>query len=124
MGRRSSASGPGGWSSSRSAERVESRDCKGEKALAAAVAAPDDDMLSPPWLQRGGVAVVDDDEASSEEAANTSEEAFTAANRSPPPLPSSQKSRMCAAMGLDMPSCKEKPTPRQNLLFQTKLLYL
>jgi hypothetical protein len=87
---------------------------------------PEDDRLSPPWVQRGGVAVVvDDDEASSEEAANTSEAgSFTAAKRSPPPLPSSQKSKMCAAMGLEMPSCKENETPRQNLLFQTKLLYL
>jgi hypothetical protein len=51
--------------------------------------------------------VVDDDEASSEDAVNTSEVAFTAAKRSPP-LPSSQKSRSCAAMGLEMSSCQKK----------------
>jgi len=72
----------------------------GEKAAVAP-----DDTLSP-WLQGAGGVVTDDDEASSEDAVNMSEAAaFTAAKRSPP-LPSSQKSRMCAAMGLEMSSCE------------------
>ena len=97
-------SGTGGSSSSRRAERVESRDGIGEKAeTAAAAAAAPSDTLSP-WPQGAGGVVTDDDEASSDDAVNMSEAVFTAAKRSPP-LPSSQKSRMCAAMGLEMPSC-------------------
>jgi len=75
----------------------------GEKAEAAAAVAPDDTLS--PWLQGAGGVVTDDDEASSEDAVNMSDAAFTAAKRSPP-LPSSQKSRMCAAMGLEMSSCE------------------
>jgi hypothetical protein len=49
--------------------------------------------------------VVVDDETSSEEAGNGSEVVVTAVKRSSP-RPSSQKSRIWAAMGLEMPSCK------------------
>jgi hypothetical protein len=85
---------------------VESRDGNGEKAEAAAVAAAaaaPNETLSP-WPQGAGGVVTVDDEASSDDAVNMSEAVFTAAKRSPP-LPSSQKSRMCAAMGLEMSSC-------------------
>uniref|UniRef100_A0A0E0GGK6 Uncharacterized protein n=2 Tax=Oryza TaxID=4527 RepID=A0A0E0GGK6_ORYNI len=53
-------------SCSRKAERVESKESNGEKAVSATA------VMSLLLLQRGGVAV-DDDEPSSEEAANCSE---------------------------------------------------
>lgn len=73
-------------SCSRKAERVESKESNGEKAVSATA------VMSLLLLQRGGVAV-DDDEPSSEEAANCSEVVATAAKRSSP-RPSSQKSRI------------------------------
>jgi hypothetical protein len=83
---------------------VESKDGMGEKAEAAGAAAVPNGMSSP-WPQgAGGVVTTDDDEASSDGAVNRSEATFTAVKRSPP-LPLSQKSKMCAAMGLEMPSC-------------------
>ena len=117
-------SGTGGSSSSRSADRVESRDGMGEKAEAAAAVAPDDTLS--PWLQGAGGVVTDDDEASSEDAVNMSEAAaFTAAKRSPP-LPSSQKSRMCAAMGLEMSSCENSEVNQElvsNIHFRPSFLF-
>jgi len=92
----------------------------GEKAEAAAAVAPDDTLS--PWLQGAGGVVTDDDEASSEDAVNMSE---AAAKRSPP-LPSSQKSRMCAAMGLEMSSCENSEVNQElvsNIHFRPSFIF-